>query len=204
MHQNREELIELTPLISQLFEALGLVVNMKKLILVPGQSIEFLGFLVNSSTMYLILPAQKRQKIQQDAHKLLKQETVSVRKLARSLGKVSAAARAVWQVGACHTALAAAVIPESQTQPDLIQKFNVQVHLTKKAREELTWWTSLGNTVIESPLCPRTPHLTIESDASNIGWGACQGDLATGGVWSKEEATHHINYLELIAAFLAV
>ena len=59
MHQNREELIELTPLICQLFEALDLVVNMKKSILVPGQLIEFLGFLVNSLTMYLILPAQK-------------------------------------------------------------------------------------------------------------------------------------------------
>ena len=51
---------------------------------------------------------------------------------------------------------------------------------------------------------PHVPQLTIESDASNIGWGARQGDLTTGGVWSKEEATHHINYLELLAAFLAV
>ena len=39
-------------------------------------------------------------------------------------------------------------------------------------------------------------RLTIESDASNTGWGARQGDLSTGGVWSTEEATHHINYLE--------
>ena len=34
----------------------------------------------------------------------------------------------------------------------------------------------MGGTVIESPLCPHTPHLTIESDASNIGWGVHQGD----------------------------
>ena len=35
-------------------QALGLVVNMKKSILVPGQSIEFLGFLVNSLTDDLV------------------------------------------------------------------------------------------------------------------------------------------------------
>ena len=29
--------------------------------------------------------------------------------------------------------------------------------------------------------------------ASNTGWGARQGDLSTGGVWSTEEATHHIS-----------
>ena len=139
-------------------------------------------------TMYLILPAQKLRKIQQDAQKLLKQENMSVRELARFLGKVSAAARAVWQAPLHYRALQRmvnSVISESQTQPDLRQKLNVQVHLTKEAREELTWWTSLGRTEIESPLCPRTPHLTIESDASNIGWGAHQGDLTTRGVWSK-------------------
>ena len=147
------------------------------------------------------------RKIQQDAQKLLRQETVSVRELARFLGKASTAARAVWQAPLHYRALQVmvnAVLPESQTQPDLIQKFNVQVQLTKEAREDLTWWTSLDSTVIKSPMCPRIPQLTIESDASNIGWGARQGDLTTGGVWSKEEATHHINYLELLAAFLAV
>jgi len=38
------ELAQLTPLICQLFEALGLVVNQKKSILTPLQTLEFLGF----------------------------------------------------------------------------------------------------------------------------------------------------------------
>ena len=47
--------------------------------------------------------------------------------------------------------------------------------------------------------------MTIESDASNKGWGAVlKGHTQTGGVWTAEEATHHINYLELLAAFLAI
>ena len=44
----------------------------------------------------------------------------------------------------------------------------------------------------------------IESDASLIGWGAsCQG-TQTGGPWSQQEKTLHINGLELLAATLAV
>ena len=46
--------------------------------------------------------------------------------------------------------------------------------------------------------------MTIESDASNMGWGACQGETRTGGQWSKAESLNHINYLELLAAFLAI
>ena len=47
--------------------------------------------------------------------------------------------------------------------------------------------------------------MTIESDASNKGWGAVlEGQTRTGGVWTAEEAAHHINYLELLAAFLAI
>ena len=46
--------------------------------------------------------------------------------------------------------------------------------------------------------------LTIKSDISMSGWGAsCQGEN-TGGPWMATEKTHHINYLELKAAFLAL
>ena len=53
---------------------------------------------------------------------------------------------------------------------------------------------------MQSSLRPRVPTMTIESDASNMGWGARQGELQTGGRWSQEETSHHINYLELLAA----
>ena len=46
--------------------------------------------------------------------------------------------------------------------------------------------------------------MTIESDASNMGLGVQQGEQLTGGRWSQEEASHHINYWELLAAFLAL
>ena len=52
---------------------------------------------------------------------------------------------------------------------------------------------------------PTRPLITVHSDASNQSWGAVlNGQSHTGDVWSPEEATHHINYLELLGAFLAI
>ena len=70
---------------------------------------------------------------------------------------------------------------------------------------DLSWWIFLSrDSMMVSPLLPHTPDITIESDASNIGWGACHREVQTGGMWSKKESLNHINYLELLAAFLAL
>lgn len=39
---------------------------------------------------------------------------------------------------------------------------------------------------------------------SEYGWGTQQGEIQTGGRWSTKETSYHINYLELLAASLAV
>ena len=84
-------------------------------------------------------------------------------------------------------------------------KFNAILKLTREAENNLSWWSSLDKKIpLQSPLTPRIPIMTIESDASNMGWGARQGEQQTGGRWFKEEALHHINYMELLAAFLAL
>jgi len=208
LHQVKEELIQLIPLISQLFEALGLIVNQTKSVLIPQQRIEFLGFLVDAMALHLIFPAEKLRKIQQLANHLLHQQRVSVRDLARFVGKASAATRAIWQAPLHYRALQflinSVVPPENQAEHATV-KFNTNLNLTKEAENDLTWWISLDHKIpMQSPILPRAPSMTIESDASNKGWGAHQGDLSTGGRWSVEESLHHINYLELLAAFLAL
>jgi len=57
----------------------------------------------------------------------------------------------------------------------------------------------MGETLIHKP-----EQVTISSDASQLGWGAAYVESRMGGVWSMEEQTLHINFLELLAATLAV
>ena len=53
-------------------------------------------------------------------------------------------------------------------------------------------------------LLSRETDLVIDSDASQMGWGAACLGQKTGGPWFIQESKRHINCLELIAATLAV
>lgn len=44
----------------------------------------------------------------------------------------------------------------------------------------------------------------MTTDASLIGWGCCMETVTSGGNWTPEEAQHDINYLEMLAVFLAL
>ena len=97
------------------------------------------------------------------------------------------------------------VAPVNYTQEGTTEKFNTIVQLDPESKADLTWWSSLNRKDLSTPVIPPAPSVTIESDASNQGWGAVlEGQTQTGGVWTAEEATHHINYLELLAAFLVI
>ena len=48
------------------------------------------------------------------------------------------------------------------------------------------------------------PSFIIETDASNLGWGAVLGKDKIGGQWTNEEKEKHINYLELLAIDFAL
>ena len=180
MHQSMEQLTQLTPLICYLFEALGLVINLMKSRLSPQQTLEFLGFQVDTVNLQLIFPAEKLRKIQQLAQHLLYQSRVSVRDLARFVGKTSVATRAIWQTPLHFRALQFlmnSVAPEGHSvaseEASNCEKFSTNLTLTKEARNNLNWWCAFDRMLtMQSPLQPRIPTMTLESDASNTGWGA--------------------------------
>ena len=85
------------------------------------------------------------------------------------------------------------------------EKYNTRVLLDEASRADLRWWKLLDRRRSGSPIRPAKPTVMIESDASTKGWGAVLNtQTRTGGVWSVQEASNHINYLELLAAFLAL
>ena len=60
-----------------LLENLGFVLNYPKSQLIPTQEIEFLGFVVNSTTMELKLPGEKVKKIRSETGKVLQSQTIT-------------------------------------------------------------------------------------------------------------------------------
>ena len=84
--------------------------------------------------------------------------------------------------------------------------YDVRVPFTELAelRRDLLWVIENIRKYNGKPLrAPAFSH-SIESDASSLGWGARYNTNTTGGRWSIDEAKHHINYLEFLAAFHAL
>ena len=72
------------------------VINYTKSQLSPVQSIEFLSFLINSVTFQISLPKDKVKSIKRECSKVLANQSITVRELARLLGKLSASIQAVF------------------------------------------------------------------------------------------------------------
>ena len=166
----------------------------------PTQELEFLGFLLNSHNMTIALPACKLHAVKKMARRMANQRRTTLRELASLLGMMVAAHPAIlpaplhykhlesaksWALRSCHT-------------------YKADLEIDSNMESDLRWWLNNSCQHNGRPLQIVQWDLTIESDASKKGWGAsCQG-VNTGGPWSVQERTHHINYLELLAAFLAL
>ena len=65
-------------------------------------------------------------------------------------------------------------------------------------------WASPSRLLEGKPFAPPPHRLVISTDASGQGWGAVLHPHRVSGVWSKAEASDHINSLELKAVLLAL
>ena len=184
-----------------LLENLGFVINYEKSQLEPCQSLDFLGFELNSVLMELRLPGGKIKGIQTDTKKILITQAVSALELSRLLGKLNSTTQAIPAAPLFYRNLQDAL---KKTLEHSQQNYSAAVSLSPEAREELQWWVDHFTNWNGRSLISRKVQLTLETDASLTGWGAtCEG-TRTGGPWSREEQHLHINCLELLAAILAV
>ena len=84
------------------------------------------------------------------------------------------------------------------------RNYKTTLTLSHKSKEELTWWDTQMSKWNGWHILAKEPDLVIESDASTLGWGVSCQNINTGGPWSVQEKTNHINCLELLAATLAL
>ena len=87
MAESREKARDQASGLIYLFQCLGFTINKEKTVIEPTQSLEFLGFSLDTTTMELSLPAEKLKKIRAESRKLLGEERVTARALSRLIGK---------------------------------------------------------------------------------------------------------------------
>ena len=166
----------------------------------PTQKLEFLGFVINTTDMILVLPDDKVKSIKSLCRTLLGQQIVSVRDLSQLIGKLTASIQAVFPAPLHYRNL------QHLKNQGLAKGsgYDSCLPLSREAREEIQWWLVHLEAWNGWAILSSLPDLVIETDASKLEWGAvCQG-VRTGGLWSQMERKLHINCLELLAGSFAV
>lgn len=184
----------------RLLEHLGFVINYDKSILQPHQQCKFLGFIYDSVKLTISLPDEKRKNISRLLQKYSTLPNCTIREFAQLIGVLTAACPAA-RYGWLYTKNL-----ERHKYLSLLNhndNFDSKISLPNLILEDLNWWIKNINHTFNYLSTPEF-SLEIFTDASRTGWGAvCNGKQVYGG-WKPEEKEYHINFLELLAVYLAL
>ena len=95
LNQSRTALLQDRHTVIFLLQCLGFVINWTKSQLEPTQSLEYLGFLVNSVLMAPALSEQKVENVVRKCHSVLNSQSLSVHQISELVGMLTASVQAV-------------------------------------------------------------------------------------------------------------
>ena len=183
-----------------LLQKLGFTINLKKSVLTPTQSLEFLGFILDSQRMIITLTPKRVTKILDICVKLLSTYVHKIRFVSSAIGMFIAALQGV-KFGKLHY---------RNLERDkywALHRHNGNLDrnmtLSHQAQSDIRWWHQHVSTSFNF-VHPPAVSITIYSDASLEGWGATDTHKTVGGRWTPEDMPQHINVLALQAAKLAL
>ena len=201
MSESPEASREETHALLDLLTRLGFLINWPKSSLVPAQTIEFLGFRLDSGAMTIALPKNKVASLRHLVGEALQDPIMPIRRLASVVGSLNASAMAVMPTRLRTRALLRDKIDALQ---DSHQQWDRLVQLSPEAQDELVWWRDNLDQWNGRSVIPSEPDLAMYTDASNTGWGAVLAGQVAKGFWTPEERALHINELEMMAIELGL
>jgi len=183
-----------------MFLSLGFIIHPQKSVFIPSQNLLFLGFVLDSVQMKIYLTNEKVDKLKSICTKLIKAKETTIREVSRALGYMVSSFP-----GVMYGPLYFRQLEREKTLALRYSKgdYDACMVVSDKAGTELLWW----NTHLEASynvISHGEPTVVMSTDASSTGWGCALNDTSTGGHWTAEEARNHINYLELLAIYLAL
>ena len=138
-------------------------------VMTPTQVIQFLGFIINSNTMMILLLQEKVNKLQILCRQILKIEKPALRSIAQLFGLLESYRPAIWKAPLHFRFLQALLIRNLRTSD---HNYETRIQLPGKQKAEIQWWFQNIMTINGSPITVPPPDVTIFSDASKQGWGA--------------------------------
>ena len=183
-----------------LLESLGFSLSYEKSVLQPCQRLVFLGFILDSSQMRVLLTPEKANKIILACQALLNRSSATIRVVSQVIGLLVAALPGVKYGPLFYRNME---IDKNRALKSNHGNFEATMTISLESQRDLYWWVeNLPNAYKDITLS--NPSVEITTDASKTGWGAvCKGQTAQ-GMWSVKESQRHINELEIQAVVFGI
>lgn len=182
-----------------MLESLGFIINESKSCLNPNTTCKYLGLVIDSKKFHVSLTDEKRVLIENELNHFISLKRCKIRCFARLLGLLTSSCPAI-QYGWLYTKQM-----ERCKYLALLQSesYDSYMKLPSNLHPDFHWWLKCIQYAV-NPIRDDRYCMEIFSDASKKGWGAACGEDTASGQWSSDEASMHINYLELMAAFFGL
>jgi hypothetical protein len=173
----------------------GMVINLKKSVLVPTQQVQHLGFHLDLAQGFLKVPVDKLKRVRRELGKLVVVSHMTPRKMAAILGVVRSFLTAMPFLRAFTGELMHFV------QLQTFSGWDIKLPIPESLQAQVREFKDLMVSWEGRTLGGLAPVRELHSDSSNLSWGGL--DLTTGAsvqeFW-REESGLHINVKELQAA----
>ena len=198
---SRAKVVQARDWILRICHQLGLLVNLEKSNLEPTQVILYLGMKIDS-IQTKVFPSEAR--------------ILKLRRLLETFLETEAPPAITWLRVLGHLVSLEKLVPQAKMHMRAIQwhlkerwspradSRSMKIPPSAEVLLDLVWWMNQENLEVGIPLMDPTPDILMFSDASLQGWGAHLEELQVAGLWSPDEASQHINSLELKAVWLGL
>ncbi|MES9884348.1 MAG: reverse transcriptase domain-containing protein [Sedimenticola sp.] len=195
-----EECAENVEKTTTLMLKLGFMLNDEKSVLVPTRRITYLGNVIDSQKMIILLTDERKQTIACECKALSHCAKAKIRVVAHVIGLLVAAFPAV-QFGK----LFYRNLENAKTLAVKMSKGNYEskMYISFSMKTELKWWFQNVHSQFR-PINRKAADIIIQTDSSQSGWGVVFENQKIGGRWSISEKSCHINVLELTAILFGI
>ena len=160
MAQSERQLRSHVEITSGLLLHLGFILNSRKCLTDPKQTMEFLGFIVDSEQMTLSLPSAKVCKIRKECSHVRNRSLVSARQLAKLIGLLTSCLPAI-EPAPLHYRALQRLKNLALSQGD--HSYNQRIILSHKSQLDLRWWIENISTDLQRSILKPSPVLTLET-----------------------------------------
>ena len=198
---SRQEALFHTRQVVDLLSSLGFTINYTKSVLVPTQVIDYIGISLDSRSFTARLSQERIESFLKCVAQFQTGRRVPFAVCLRMAGLMASAISLV-RLGRLYMRPFQRWM-RSLRIPTACRRYP-RVAVTAECVLALRWWSNRAVLTEGVAMGTVLSRKVVTTDASLSGWGATLDGMAVRGVWGGGLRTAHINYLELMAVFLAL